>query len=55
MGSSMSSGHAAKVAQQVRASECPKAKDGKHDWEAKGSWPSTWGECRKCGDTYFDK
>lgn len=55
MSSIIDSGRSARDAERVRQSKCEKSKDGKHDWEDRGSWPSTWGECRYCGATYFDK
>lgn len=53
MGSVMDWGKAQEQASKVKISKCEKG--GEHDWERKGSWPSTWGECKKCGATYFDK
>lgn len=55
MSSLIDSGYQAKEAERVRQQQCPKAADGKHDWKQFGSWPSTWGECKRCGATYFDK
>ena len=55
MGSSLTSGNAAKTARLIQATKCKESKDGKHEWKVKGSWPSTWGECVHCHITYFDK
>lgn len=53
MSSSIDAGHAAEVARKIKQSDC--IRGGEHDWERLGSYPSTWGKCRKCGATYFDK
>ncbi len=55
MSSSYDAGYYAEQAHKTRESKCPNSKDGEHDWKRKGSPPSTWGECKKCGMKYFDK
>jgi len=55
MGSVYSSGYYADVAHKTRQSQCEKSEDKKHEWIEHGSWPSTWGECKHCKETYFDK
>lgn len=64
MSSIMDSGRAAEVADRIKASDCPKAKlsyseairrSMRHEWASKGSWPSSWGECKNCGAKYYDK
>lgn len=55
MSSIIDSGCAAKQAEEIRKTPCPKSKNGKHNWEDRGSWPSTWGECKNCKATYYDK
>jgi hypothetical protein len=55
MSSVIDAGYAAEKAREVRESFCPESNDGKHEWEKHGSWPSTWGECKKCKAAYFDK
>lgn len=55
MSSSRDAGYAAQAAFEIKQSKCHKAKDGEHDFEQKGSWPSSYGTCRYCGVTYYDK
>ena len=35
--------------------KCPNSSDHKHAWVRKGSWPSTWQECKYCGNAEFFK
>jgi len=53
MSSSMDSGYHADEALNEKRKPCPKG--GKHKWEKKGSWPSEWETCKKCGRNIYWK
>jgi hypothetical protein len=55
MSSSRDAGYAADDAMKTIDSKCPKAKDGKHDFKTIGSGPSSGGECKNCGTSYYWK
>jgi len=55
MGSVMDSGYWSEKAMETKRTPCPKAKDGKHDWEPQGAGPSSGGICKLCGASYYWK
>jgi len=53
MSDGYSSGASADKACKIKDSKCKDSK--KHNWEEKGSWPSLWEQCKKCGAVIFWK
>lgn len=55
MSSSMDAGYNSDEAMKTINSKCEKSKDGKHDFKKLGSGPSSGGECKLCGASYYWK
>lgn len=55
MSSSYDAGKCADEAMDVIKSKCKKSADGKHDFKTIGGGPSSGGECKNCGATYYWK
>lgn len=57
MSSSIDSGKTADEANRIRETSCKgkDAKDKKHEWVEKGTWPSTWQTCKHCKVNVYSK
>jgi hypothetical protein len=55
MGSIMDWGRNQEEAEKTRESKCKSSPNGVHEWKMRGSWPSSWGECKYCKETFYSK